>query len=129
VAGVYSTRFIIASGGVGWVYYVVPPYKRAVLKQATFYNTNQAASTSIVAVQGYYFWAASTPGAGGYSHWEASHVAYQGEQIGVYAGQTGVHKALSGYLLDDDSPPPGAPLLDFDEGLELVEGHLGGGAA
>lgn len=120
MAGVYSTRFILHTGGGVTLTYVVPNGKVAVIKSVSAYNGSGSAANFSLLLKGTGIWVASVPGGGGGFATNLMIVAYAGESIGMFFAGTPAGAQASGYLLDqlpgrsaaalevvaEDPPPP-----------------------
>lgn len=98
--GIYSTRFVLASAPAS-TSYVVPPGKRAVVKQVTVFNGGGAAAVCALSIAGTGVWAASVPGGNGGLGTGVMLVAYPGESISLYLGAANMGGSVSGFLFEN----------------------------
>jgi hypothetical protein len=99
VAGVYSTRFILANGS-GTFRYTVPPGKRAVIKCMTVTNVSSAPVGGSILLAGLFVWFGSVPGLSTVVQSNLTMVCNSGEALEMAANTPGMALHASGYLLD-----------------------------
>lgn len=99
MAGVYSTRFLLAIGA-GNVSYTVPPGKRAVIKCFTIANGGGSTQFATLVIAGASAWIASVPGNSAQASPGLGVVVNAGEVMTVAHGAAQMYSTVSGYLLD-----------------------------
>jgi hypothetical protein len=103
VAGVYSTRLLIANSNGVWTAYVVPVGKRAVVMTCLAYNAGAATAQVLVAVGGWSVWGRSVPVGASVLDVNMRLVAYAQEQIEGRPSGAGTAIIVAGYLFDESA--------------------------
>jgi hypothetical protein len=99
VSGVYSHRFIFASGTVA-AHYVVPASKTVVVKGITIVNPSTLGQQGVVYIGGVPVWVASVPGNSSALASNQFLVVNPGEDLSMVMTEGTMHGTVSGYLLD-----------------------------
>lgn len=99
MAGVYSTRFILAAGA-GPFTYGVPTGKRAIIKFASAVNPSGAAQQAVLTIGGVVCWVASVPVNSAQLQPGLHIVVNGGELMSVAVTNAAMSVGLHGYLLD-----------------------------
>lgn len=99
MAGVYSTRFLLASGTVV-ARYTVPPGKVAVVKMVTAVNPSTLGQQVVLYIGTPAIWSSSIPGNASVAPGGMMIVVNAGEQLAMALTEGSMHGTASGYLLD-----------------------------
>lgn len=112
MAGIYSTRFMLRSNSTGTGVWVVPASKRAVVKQANWYNGKASAVNGSLLINGLGIWAASVPATSSAQAAAFFMVLNAGDTLGLYTGDVLMVAQVSGFLFDE-APGLGRAVLEL----------------